>query len=182
MSTLKNEITKKEKSTSQSLRLSYGFRLLQTASGTRSLTHQSYDTKFDSSKINRISELCITRTDEMIGEGRFGKCTVGRFHEYKACMKTVKSVDMTQVLREAYFINEAGGHRSIPHLFGVTTSMNAIIMSYHTAVNGNPLSMSDAVSKNSYTEEDWIRHLISAANVFLHLKEKKILHNDVKSR
>ena len=68
-------------------------------------------------------------------------------HEYKVCMKTLeKSVDITHLLREAYFIMEAGGHESIPHLFGIIKSWRSIIMSYHS-VDGEHLSMYDACSR-----------------------------------
>ena len=179
---LKSRMKKQQQ---QSLTLSYGYRLLQTASGSRSISTCNNTKQLDTSSIVNLDENCIfPLTDNQIGKGRFGTCSVVMLHEYKACMKTLeKSVDIAHVLREAYFIMEAGGHKSIPHLFGIIKSLRSIVMSYHS-VEGEHLSMYDACFRCDSMEQfhcaKWKPYMIAAAQVLSHLKSRKILHNDIK--
>ena len=174
-------LTSKIRSTErQSLSLSYGLRLLKTASGSR-----NNSVNIDISGIENIPEICISQSaaaDSKIGEGRFGSCRIARYHEYNVCIKTIdRSIDLQHVLKEAYFLHAAGSHKCIPHLFGVLKSKHAIVMSYHS-VNGTPISMYEAFCQENdrITSCQWVVHILTAAQTILHIHERNILHNDIK--
>ena len=174
--TLNMKFQRKEK---QSIHSSYGLRLLKTCtvSGSRNNALE-----IDSSSIQDIPDSCISKVlDSKIGEGRFGSCTLARFHEYTVCVKTLdKQHNLQQLLREAYFLHKAGSHRCIPHLFGVIKSSNAIVMSYHS-IEGSALSLYEAYCQDKLIcNTQWVKHITTAAETILHLHNHNIIHNDLK--
>ena len=173
ISVLNSKIHAQEK---RSINLSYGLRLLKTASGSRSNA-----VEINTASIPDISSTCITQMETKIGEGRFGVCTLARYFDYTVCIKIVKQSDLQQVLREAYFLHMAGGNKYVPHLFGVIKPLNAIMMSYHQ-VEGAAISMYEAYCRERswMTASTWILHVISAAQAILHIHSRNILHNDIK--
>ena len=174
--TLNMKLQSREK---QSVYSTYGLQLLKacTVSGSRNNA-----LAIDSSCIQDIPDSCISIVlDSKIGEGRFGSCTLARYHEYTVCVKTLdKQHNLQQLLREAYFLHKAGSHRNIPHLFGVKKSSNAIVMSYHS-IEGSALSLYEAYSKNKLIcTTQWVKHITTCAKTISHLHDRNIIHNDIK--
>ena len=162
----------------QSASVSYGLRLLKTVSGNR-----TNGVCIDTSSIQDIPSTCISEiSDVKLGEGRFGVCKKAKFHDYVVCIKVMdKGIDLQQILREAYFLRAAGSHVSIPHLFGVMKSSNAIVMSYHH-VEGSAVSMYEAYhhEKSWINNEKWSKSIIAASQAILHIHTRNIIHNDIK--
>lgn len=115
-----------------------------------------------------------------LGEGTFGHCQVKMYKGYAVCAKYMKdSVLEHHLLAEARILAVVGGHRHIPHCFGVCLAERALIMSLHT-VDGAPLNYDQALDKKGFSAKDFLRLLIEIGEALKHIHEQKILHNDIK--
>ena len=112
-------LTKQMNSISQkTITSSYGFRLLQTASGKRNISSGD-KSRIDVSTLKEINYSNLSfESSHILGAGRFGQCATAIFHQYVVCVKTVN--DSNELfLREAFFFREIGCFKNIPFLFGI---------------------------------------------------------------
>lgn len=121
-----------------------------------------------------------------IGEGRFGKLSIGYYKKLKLsiAIKTVSSMSCDEVMREAQITSYLSEHPCFPVCFGMINDYQ-IALQLIGNINSSGILV-DARSLNKcygdlLLQPEWIKVTKQLIDAISFMHSKKVLHNDLKS-
>ena len=122
----------------------------------------------------------VSDSKSCVGEGRFGKCYLRYLGHYEVCVKVFKIHSNNSLANEANILSKFA-HPNLPYLFGVCVGAHpSIVTSYH-GYNSKPLTLHQALFKQTQLEVKWMRILVQIISAIDKLHNSyRVLHNNLK--